>query len=124
VKANGGNGTVDLRGTFIRSLDDGRGIDSNRGVGTRQNSLVGDHYHGTGAFDGSGNDNWYSITGSWNDGRSYQGRWVPGDSERVQTRTVRGNEGSSIATRTSNQINISNNDNRPVNVALLACYKT
>ena len=34
--SNGTNGTVDLRGEFVRGLDGGRGIDSGRSLGTTQ----------------------------------------------------------------------------------------
>ena len=36
VLANGSNGTVDLRGEFIRSWDAGRGVDGGRGLGSYQ----------------------------------------------------------------------------------------
>jgi phage-related tail fiber protein len=36
VLADGTNGTVDLRGEFIRGWDNGRGVDAGRGLGTFQ----------------------------------------------------------------------------------------
>lgn len=36
MAADGTNGTVDLRGEFIRGLDAGRGVDSSRAVGSFQ----------------------------------------------------------------------------------------
>lgn len=35
----------DLRGEFIRSLDDGRGVDGGRGLGTSQSELIKNHTH-------------------------------------------------------------------------------
>lgn len=35
----------DLRGEFVRSLDDGRGVDSGRGIGTAQADDFKSHYH-------------------------------------------------------------------------------
>jgi hypothetical protein len=36
VPANGSNGTVDLRGEFVRGLDSGRGVDQSRSLGSAQ----------------------------------------------------------------------------------------
>lgn len=70
----------DLRGEFVRSLDDGRGVDSGRGIGTFQNHQFEDHRHisfGTagggyptgalGPFSGSSQgayNTWYAVDGS------------------------------------------------------------
>lgn len=57
VAANGANGTVDLRGTFIRSLDSGRGLDPSRSRGSYQADDLKSHTHnistGMGSSDGS-----------------------------------------------------------------------
>jgi microcystin-dependent protein len=50
-----GNGTTtfnlpDLRGEFIRGLDNGRGVDSGRGVGSAQAGEIQSHTHGNNTF--------------------------------------------------------------------------
>ena len=45
VKANGTNGTPDLRGEFIRGLDDGRGIDTGRVLASAQAGANAAHTH-------------------------------------------------------------------------------
>lgn len=40
VAANGANGTVDLRGEFIRGWDNGRGVDSGRSLAAWQKGTV------------------------------------------------------------------------------------
>lgn len=88
----------DLRGEFIRGLDDGRGVDAARGLGTAQAGSVGPHVHPIPAsasdvldnYGGSGNP--YGIGGSWDTG-----------------------------TNTLN--NTGTTETRPRNVALLVCIK-
>lgn len=45
VTANGSNGTADLRGVFIRGLDNGAGVDPGRGLATYQGDMFQNHYH-------------------------------------------------------------------------------
>ena len=45
VAANGTNGTVDLRGEFIRGLDSGRGVDAGRVLASSQTDLFKAHNH-------------------------------------------------------------------------------
>ena len=45
MAANGANGTVDLRGEFIRGLDNGRGVDTGRTLASWQAQLFQDHTH-------------------------------------------------------------------------------
>ena len=63
----------DLRGEFLRGLDDGRGVDSGRGIGTAQADEFKSHTHNTGTASTVANGTWgiytagsdtQSITGS------------------------------------------------------------
>ncbi|MFH1148211.1 MAG: hypothetical protein V1736_10960 [Pseudomonadota bacterium] len=47
---NGENNTPDLRGVFLRGLDDGRGLDPGRGFGTYQADEFRNHNHGNGDY--------------------------------------------------------------------------
>lgn len=44
--ANGQNGTIDLRGVYLRGLDNGRGLDPGRTLGSFQGDTVANHSHG------------------------------------------------------------------------------
>tara|TARA_R110000803_G_scaffold40045_2_gene86212 strand:+ start:464 stop:970 length:507 start_codon:yes stop_codon:yes gene_type:complete len=86
----------DLRGEFLRSLDDGRGIDTARALGSAQADIMKAHVHpnspiGGGAY--SGNQSKLSST------------WGPQNVANVNTGAFGGAE------------------TRPRNVALLACIK-
>lgn len=53
VRADGQNGTPDLRGEFIRGVDAGRGVDVDRALGSWQGDAIRNI---TGTFDGNIND--------------------------------------------------------------------
>lgn len=50
----------DLRGEFLRGLDDGRGVDSGRGIGSAQTDLIKSHAHISTdlVFNGTGGGGW------------------------------------------------------------------
>lgn len=99
VKANGtGNGTIDLRGEFIRAWDNGRGIDSGRKLGSWQNFMIQAHSHDIYGND-RGNNNQKWGVGMWKD--DAEGR-------KGDPKTIRETGGK---------------ETRPRNVALLACMK-
>lgn len=89
----------DLRGEFVRGLDDGRGVDTGRALGSAQGSQMQSHTHGVqsvSAYTGSGAGTQY-----WTSGMQ--------SVSDFQTRTAGGTSNSS--------------ENRPRNVAMLACIK-
>ena len=85
----------DLRGEFLRGLDDGRGVDSGRGIGTAQASQMQSHTHSVGI------------------GPQNSGSTASHQSFATGTSTA-----TSAAGGTTNS-----SENRPRNVAMLACIK-
>ncbi|MBR5999891.1 MAG: shufflon system plasmid conjugative transfer pilus tip adhesin PilV [Oxalobacter sp.] len=114
VEANGQNNTRDMRGMFARSRDFGRGMDADgdRAVG---------HYQG---------DAIRNIEGRWSPGehggRSGKGYTVTGAMRAMvggdPTEKSGGGPGAKIHFDASRQVNTAS-DNRPKNVAMLACQK-
>jgi len=101
----GGDGSTtfnlpDLRGEFIRALDDGRGVDSSRGIGTSQAASFASHSHRI-AVSGADDNN---HTGNF-DGVA--------DSDAGSKGYIRNTEATQGVT----------NETRPRNVAMLACIK-
>jgi len=94
----------DLRGEFVRGLDDGRGVDSGRAMGTAQGDEVKAHKHRV-----------QSTLGSTNASLS------PGGA----TGFAGWNNGANGFTDGNNLVeNTGGAETRPRNVALLACIKT
>lgn len=110
IAADGTNGTLDLRGEFVRGLDNGRGVDPGRGIGTAQSSqnlahthTVTDpgHSHTFAAGGGSSGPRYAYSLDTW-----YQ--W----------------NASTAAATTGISIDASGgSESRPRNVALLGCMK-
>ncbi|MEO1951397.1 phage tail protein [Thioclava sp.] len=111
----------DLRGEFRRSWDHGRGIDAGRGFATHQGDRMQNHFHGTGVFNASSNDDWYGILRKW--AGSMVMRWVAGESgsNRTATKTVAADDAK--ATGTTDQVTVAGTETRPRNVAVLTCIK-
>lgn len=84
----------DLRGEFLRGFDDGRGVDTGRAIGSAQDHQMQSHTHGSVVV--------HSDAGP--------GSGAPG------SRVVSGNTGATGG-------NSNGSENRPRNVALLACIK-
>lgn len=92
----------DLRGEFIRSLDDGAGVDTGRGLGTTQAASVESHQHNL----ASGT---YTVTNP-----------IGGDG------TIDASQHVSIYDRTISSAAVQSyggTETRPRNLALLACIK-
>ena len=105
----------DLRGEFVRGFDDGRGADSGRGFGTAQAGDMAAHRHYV------MNNGYANITAGWgypvNSGNqiasAYQGQGY--ENYHLQAHSGEANSGRSSLTGGS--------DNRPRNIAMLACIK-
>lgn len=88
--------TRDLRGLFVRFLDEGRGIDSGRMLGSQQGDMVGPHSHGLSVAIGT------------------------------SLRALGGGSNNNVDVSGVNLISILANigtETRPVNIALLGCIK-
>ncbi|MCH7317949.1 phage tail protein [Acinetobacter sp. ANC 5659] len=106
----------DCRGEFIRALDDGRGVDWGRGLGTRQSQQVQRHKH-------------LSI------GEAYPARiWPFGSSTKLDKMGTKGgldydnrffytNDGSDYDDAQPNALGVIGDETRPRNIAFLACIK-
>lgn len=117
VAANGLNGTIDLRGEFIRSLDSGRGVDTGRVLGSAQTDMLGTHSHtGKTTTDGSHSHGYTSSHvsggGSIQVGDGYTNTFVRSGTESsgAHSHTLLINSTGGLETR-------------PRNKALLACMK-
>lgn len=97
----------DLRGEFIRGWDDGRGVDSGRGIGTAQGDAIRNI---TGSF--YGQETFSGFAGAFVAGPA--GANTRPNNGTANTRSV--NFDASLAVPTASE-------NRPRNVALLACIK-
>lgn len=90
----------DLRGEFVRGFDDGRGVDSGRVFGSAQASQMQSHTH-TGAVTGATGTSGAQLEGG-----------IEGNPDPLY------NQATGAAGGTSNS-----SENRPRNVAALACIK-
>lgn len=102
-----GNGATtfnvpDCRGEFLRGLDDGRGVDAGRVIGTAQGHGMESHNHGINLSSDKG-----TFTG-WNAGGA---RGFDGGSAGYQT------GGTQYVT------SVGGTETRPRNIAMLACIK-
>ncbi|WP_163557156.1 tail fiber protein [Halomonas sp. NO4] len=131
----------DLRGEFVRGLDDGRGVDSGRGLGSSQGDDNKSHSHSastnsTGSHGHSGSTNStgshsHSYTGqNANDGNLNNGSWAGGDNA-AKTTGAAGNHWHSLSINGngnhSHSVSVGNSggsETRPRNVAMLYAIKT
>jgi hypothetical protein len=108
----------DLRGEFIRSWDDGRGLDPGRGFASTQGQSYQSHSHG---MDAAGNHN-HSVNASYfGDGGSGSAYFIdPSGGFNANIGWGTGAAGS----HTHGIQASGSTETRPRNVALLACIKT
>lgn len=113
--ANGANGTLDLRGEFIRVADNGRGVDAGRAVGSTQSDAIR-NITGTVTNALGGGLNSFPLSSS---GALY-----------ATTLTVQGADPSMhgpdfvLIGLDASRVVPTASENRPRNVALIACQKT
>jgi microcystin-dependent protein len=119
-----GNGSTtfnvpDLRGEFLRGLDDGRGIDSGRALGSAQGDQNKQHNHST---SDSGHSHGFNKTMIKDGGNiTVGGQPAPGQGTHLMGTTT---SGTSSATTGISISNDGGTETRPRNIALLACIKT
>lgn len=97
----------DLRGEFIRGLDMGRGVDSNRGLGSSQVEGILKHNHNLKTETGTaGGDACFADTGIWK--KTFANEYaITSDGTHLVVSTFDSGD----------------TETRPRNVALLACIK-
>jgi phage-related tail fiber protein len=112
----------DLRGEFLRGLDDGRGVDSGRALGSAQASQNLSHNHGA-ATGNQSNDHTHSVTipTNYNAGTTFG----TGGQEMVFGGASSGSlTTGGVSAGHTHPINLDGgSEARPRNVALLACIK-
>lgn len=110
----------DLRGEFIRGWDNGRNIDQGRALGSTQAHNMPDHHHGIG-FGDQANDG-YFLKGEWQAARGDYFFQVPGEGSYIRTNVsdLQVSKNNPLSTAKPHGIN---GENRPRNIALLACIK-
>ena len=120
----------DLRGEFIRTWDDGRGIDSGRSHASPQQGNVASHRHATGWRTGVvGNEftlirhNWTGSSNVAADVSSGTGAQNYGDGDPYMHVAGTAYQSSNDFYGTSREIYDQQGDTRPRNIALMACIK-
>jgi microcystin-dependent protein len=137
----------DLRGEFVRGVDDGRGVDSGRSLGSTQGSAnlshthtatttIGAHTHtgttGNPSVDLSHDHDITYYEGGDNSDRYYLSRFFTGNSTHTATTDSSGDldhthsftTDSTTPSGTTTLTNSGGTEARPRNLALLACIKT
>lgn len=125
-----GDGTTtfnlpDLRGEFLRGLDDGRSVDTGRALGSAQAQMTAKHQHlgsqplSFNSFVWGGMATTSTVQSNQNDA-SASGTYFPFTDDGTGTMTPR-NPGT--VTGTPNAAGVIGDETRPRNVALLACIK-
>jgi phage-related tail fiber protein len=115
-----GNGSTtfripDLRAEFLRAVDDGRGVDSGRTVGSWQDNMIKPHAHRIGVVVGTSARPEWTIPDTSTSAGNYPG--VGGSSPNSR---AYGFTDNSVYNSTSL---IASSETRPRNIALLACIK-
>lgn len=125
-----GDGTTtfnvpESRGEFFRGLDDGRGIDSGRILGSAQSEQVGPHTHTASIASGGAHTHTYSAQARRGANGETQSVFRPsnGDSTSPSTSPTLTTTSNGDHTHTITINNNSGTENRPRNKAKLMCIK-
>jgi phage-related tail fiber protein len=110
----------DIRGEFIRGFDDGRGVDTGRAIGSFQDWAIKDHEHDI-AFSAAGGG-LSTVFGGKSTGSADKGALIPAYNGGVRTAINVGSSTVPPEERVSPE-NISGDELRPRNIALLYCIK-
>ncbi len=97
------------------------GASSGRALGSYQADRMQDHYHGTGDFQGEGNDDWWAIVRGW--AGTFASRWVAGESGDNRRATIIGGTTGTRYTGTTDQMLVAGTETRPKNRAYLPIIK-
>lgn len=120
VAANGSNGTIDLRGQFVRAWDNGKGVDSGRAVGTLQSDDLKSHNHtATASTDGV---HTHETRHTRDRSPVNPGNAVLGDENYYGTQSV-WTQPAGAHTHSITVYNTGGVETRPKNASLLACMK-
>lgn len=106
----------DLRGEFVRGLDDGRGVDAARTIGSQQAGSVENHNHFLPTSAGSSGSGYGILDSSFVRGRP---NYFPVDSAIATTYPNAAFDNGNLCGNIGNF----QSETRPRNVALLACIK-
>lgn len=111
----------DLRGEFLRGVDDGRGVDVGRAFGSRQTDDNKAHSH-TASSGTAGEHSHSQTTGQYNeDGNGNP--WASGDPNRQEGSLTWSTGSAGSHSHTITVQSSGGSESRPRNVALLACIK-
>lgn len=116
----------DLRARFLRGLDDGRGIDTSRLLGSTQTEMIGPHSHSATASTTGAHIHSYTITAGSYYGANSGGvkvAWSAGDSFAGNAALGANVDSNGNHTHTITVDNNSGTENRPANVAVRECIK-
>jgi hypothetical protein len=112
IAADGTSGSPDLRGAFVRGLDNGRGLDPSRSLASFQNDALGSHSH---TINDPGHSHTIPESGPAAASGAFLSVPLTGGSVTV----------ASSVSATGITVNAAGGaETRPKNVALLACYHT
>lgn len=125
-----GNGSTtfnipDLRGVFIRSLDDGKGIDSERSFGSLQQSSNLSHNH-SGNTSTNGNHTHSATTNFCCTSSINQPYRLSGDDSAWSNNVIGNTPGVNPAGDHNHSFTTSSNggsESRPINISLIPCIK-
>lgn len=113
----------DLRGEFIRGWDDGRGVDSGRGLLASQDSLVAGHAHSLGRMWSSSDETNNAVKhlgvskNIHNTTKDNMGNGIIEDVDSALGIVIGYGQGGNFTSTTSIKSNTTSTDNRPRNIA-------